>query len=128
MGTQTNWAVLTQEVEDRRKGVRLPVAFRIEVLGFDRTGRLFSERTQTSNISKDGCSFHTQTPLERGSIVAIRLVSDPNGGSGACKPLLFQIRWVEAEGTGSAAGAVKLQPENIWDVAFPSGDIPPESA
>ena len=51
----TEWELLSREVmQDRRKGKRVCLTFPIEVSGFDRSGRLFSERTVTQDISEAG--------------------------------------------------------------------------
>src|SRR6266849_4097065 len=104
MENLTEWSELSKlAMQDRRKGKRVPLAFPIEVSGFDRTGRHFSEATKT------------------GDVVAIKLIPRGNGLAPASKALLFQIAWVKPEADGWAAGALKLQPENIWHMSFPPG-------
>jgi hypothetical protein len=128
MAMLTDWEALSLEVmQDRRKGKRVPLAFPIEVSGFDRTGHLFAERTMTSNISKNGCGFLVKTPLHRGDVVAIKLIGRQDGHSPASKPLLFQIMWSTRTAAGWRAGALRLQPEGLWPVAFPASNqlIPP---
>ncbi len=123
MENLTEWAELTKLVmEDRRKGKRVPLAFPIEVSGFDRNGRHFSETTKTFDISEAGCRFHIKERLEPGDVVAIKLITRGNGLAPASKALLFQIAWVKPETDGWAAGALKLQPENIWHMSFPPGN------
>jgi hypothetical protein len=129
METLTEWDKLSQEVQqDRRKGKRVPLTFPIEVSGFDHTARLFSERTKTTDISEVGCRFQMKRPLSPGDVVAIKLLSRRNEKSPASKPLLFQIMWVQREPDGWIAGALKLQPENIWHVAFPPANQPKSGA
>ncbi len=129
MRAETDWEELSQEaLKDRRKGKRVPLAFPIEVSGFDSTGRLFAEYTTTSNISESGCRFQVQTQLERGDIVAIKLLSRRNDLAPASKPLLFQIAWVTQEAEGWTAGALQLESENLWHMAFPSSNLPKPSS
>jgi len=118
----TDWAELTKlAMEDRRKGKRVPLAFPIEVSGFDRTGRHFSEATKTSDISEAGCRFRIKAQLEPGEVVAIKLITRGNGLAPASKALLFQIVWVSRHPDCWEVGALKLQPENIWHMSFPPG-------
>ncbi len=121
METLTEWEKLSREVQqERRKGKRVPLTFPIEISGFDRTARLFSERTKTTDISEVGCRFLAKkTRLAPGDVVAIKLLSRGDEQSSASKPLLFQIIWVQRELEGWTVGALKLQPENIWHVTFP---------
>lgn len=129
MEAQTDWDKLSREVQqDRRRGKRVPLTFSIEVSGFDPTARLFSERTKTSDISEVGCRFRVKTPLSRGDVVAIKLLSRGNEQSPAGKPLLFQIVWVRHDPDGWTVGALKLQPENIWHVTFPPTNQPKSAA
>ena len=128
MRTETDWEELSQEAQkDRRKGKRVPLAFPIEVSGFDSTGRLFAECTATSNISESGCRFQVKTQLERGDVVAIKLLSRRNDLAPASKPLLFQIVLVAREAEGWTAGALQLESENLWHMAFPSSNLPKPS-
>ena len=129
MRAETDWEELSQEaLKDRRKGKRVPLAFPIEVSGFDPTGRLFAECTTTSNISESGCRFQVKTQLERGDVVAIKLLSRRNDLAPASKPLLFQIVWVAREAEGWTAGALQLESENLWHMAFPSSNLPKPSS
>ena len=90
--------------------------------GFDRTGRLFYERTVTSNVSENGCRFQVSKPLEPGDVVAIKIIGCQDASPAANKALLFQIRWIVRENGGWLAGALKLQPESIWHTSFPPGN------
>lgn len=117
--TAVEWEELSQQVMlDRRKCRRVPLAFPIQVFGFDPTGRLFSEMTTTCDISETGCKFHLIAPVESGAIIAIRLLSGRKDKSPG-KPLLFHIVWVARKADGCTVGAVQLQGENLWPMAFP---------
>jgi hypothetical protein len=103
------------------------MSFAIVVSGFDRSGRLFSEQASTIDISEAGCRFRVKIHLERGDVVAIRRSSRDKVRADAGKPLLFQIVWSTRDGDGWAAGALKLQSENIWHMAFPPSHRPKTS-
>lgn len=129
MQAVTEWEQLSQEIhQDRRKGKRVPLTFPIEVSGFDPTARLFMERTVTTDVSEVGCRFQVKTQLSRGDVVAIKLLNRGSGPSTACKPLLFQIVWVRRDSEGWTAGALMLQPENIWHIDFPGATQPKPAA
>jgi hypothetical protein len=117
--TAVEWEELSQQVMlDRRKCRRIPLAFPIEVFGFDPTGHLFSEMTTTSDISETGCKFHLIAPVEPGAVVAIKLLSCRKDKSPS-KPLLFHIVWVARKADGCTVGAAQLQGANLWPMAFP---------
>ncbi len=121
----TDWDALSQEaLRDRRRGKRVPLAFPIEVSGVDPGGRVFCERTATTDVSEEGCRFYLTAQLKRGDVVAIKLLGPGDEKSRASKPLLFQIVWTAREGDRWAAGALKLQPESIWGVGFPANNSP----
>ena len=123
MESLTDWELLSREVmQDRRKGKRVCLTFPIEVSGFDRSGRLFSERTVTQDISEAGCRFRMKTKAERGDVVAIKLLSRRDGPGPLARPLLFQIMWIKREEEAWIAGALKLQPEDLWHMSFPPGN------
>lgn len=125
----TDWEELSQEAQkDRRKGKRLPLTFPIAVSGFVKNGRMFGEATKTTDVSELGCRFTLKTPVASGDIVAIKLLSRRDGATPATAPLLFRIVWVHRDGNLWNVGAFKLQPENIWHVAFPEKPRPGESA
>lgn len=104
--------------DDRRRERRIPLTFPVEVNGFDRQGRYFSERTATTDVSEWGCRLQLAADVEPGTVVALRIVSRAPE-SGIRRALLFQIVWVEWGEGFNTVGAAKLQSENIWNMAFP---------
>jgi hypothetical protein len=83
----------------------------IEVCGFDRCGRFFTERAETCDVSDDKCKFYLRTEVERDAIVALRVVSRNDRRGNDSAPALFQIARIERESGGWALGAVKLHAE-----------------
>jgi hypothetical protein len=117
----TNWGELSTEAShDRRKERRIPLAFPIEVSGFDTNGKFFAERSVTMDISENGCKFQLKSQVERSSVLALKVFHRNGSGSFPERPLLFRVARVIQEDDGWTLGAVKLQPESIWCVAFPS--------
>jgi hypothetical protein len=120
MKAATNWEELSTEASrDRRREKRIPLAFPVEVSGFDKRGRFFSERTVTVDVSESGCRFQLKTEVERGAVVAIKLVSRHTGQPQPDRPLLFKVARVAQESSGWTLGAAKIQPESLWCVACP---------
>jgi hypothetical protein len=83
----------------------------IEVCGFDRCGRFFSERSETSNVSEEGCKFYLRTEVERDANVALRAVARNDRRGNDSAPALFHVARIERESGGWALGAVKLRAE-----------------
>jgi hypothetical protein len=119
MTTASYWKHLSRLIgDDRRKEKRALLVYPIEVHGFDRHGKFFSERTATSNISAEGCRFHLQAEVEPGTLVAVSVVRS-QASAPATRALLYQIVWTEPQETGWEAGACKLQEGDLWQVVFP---------
>jgi PilZ domain len=120
MKAETDWEELSAEASrDRRREKRIPLVFPIEVSGFDKNGRFFSERTVTADVSESGCRFQLKTEVERGAVLAIRLASQHARRQLPERPLLFKVARVAEEKSCWTLGASKLQPESLWCIAFP---------
>ncbi len=86
----------------------------IEVCGFDRCGRFFSERSETSNVSEEGCKFYLRTEVERDANVALRAIDRHDRRGNDSAPVLFQVSRIERESSGWALGASKLHGDDMW--------------
>lgn len=127
METTVNWEELGIEANrDRRREVRIPLAIAIEVTGFDATGRFFSDATRTVDISECGCSFWLKQRVERGGIVAIKVMAKGRKHPADQRPFLYQVARSTASGEGWVTGAAKLQAESVWFVAFPKTEPKPK--
>ena len=107
---------------DRRRCQRLHLSFPIQVSGTDTAGQPFCERTVTGDVSDEGCSFEFLREVRCGDTLRIKLVPRKGVEAGSGHTLLFEVAWVETSEWGWAIGACKLQPENIWHMAFPQKD------
>jgi hypothetical protein len=117
---RTNWEELSREAnKDRRRESRVALTFPIEVCGFNRLGRFFTERTTTSDISDGGCKFRLRTEIEREAVLAIRVIARRNGKEIDFRPTLFQVMWLEKRPEGWMMGTMKLQRVALWPVEFP---------
>jgi hypothetical protein len=108
----------TQAAIDRRHELRAELKFPVEVCGFDRNGRFFSEKTATSDVSDGGCKLHVRTEVDKGSVLAIRIIRRRFGLEVDARPMLFQVNWIRAAASGWDIGVAKLQPGKIWNVSF----------
>jgi hypothetical protein len=119
--TLTDWKELVKEISlDRRSGKRLRLNFLIEIVGFDPTGRLFTEQTKTLDISEFGCRFDLHTPVRSGNVLALRLLPPAKSTLPEGNPLLFEVIWSVSRRTGWTVGTRKLQDDKMWKVVtFP---------
>jgi hypothetical protein len=99
-----------------RREQRIASAFRIEVCGFNRYGRFFTERTLTSNISDGGCQLSLHVEVEKDSVVALRVIEHRNGCELDSRPVLFQVERMVAQASGWTLGVSRLQPVPVWGV------------
>jgi hypothetical protein len=99
---------------DRRQHPRFAQKIAIEVCGFNRHGRFFSEKTTTSDVSLGGCRFDLRTDVEKESVLAIRVIQRRNGQEIDARPVLFQVNWYQAQADRYTFGASKLQPGGMW--------------
>ncbi|HXZ13181.1 MAG TPA: hypothetical protein VEG64_12390 [Candidatus Sulfotelmatobacter sp.] len=91
----------------------------IEVSGFDRNGRFFSERTLTFDISDNGCKFNLQTEVDRQSALAIRMIHRRHGLELDSRPVLFEVARMEPQPGGWTMGASLMQPIGPWWIELP---------
>jgi hypothetical protein len=105
---------------------RIGLRFSIQVSGFDRFGKYFSERSETTNVSRNGCKFRVHTEIKPDSVVAIRVVrsKEPNGESA---PILFHVSRTEPVRDGWSVGAAKLLDGDPWSVDFAELDRRPKT-
>jgi hypothetical protein len=100
---------------------RIALRFTIEICGFDRSGKFFSERSETSNVSRHGCKFSVRTEIAPETVVAIRVLRAKAPGSPTA-PSLFQVARTEQTHDGWRAGAAMLQSDDVWAVDFAALD------
>jgi hypothetical protein len=115
----TNTAVHFEEVAHvarkyPRREQRIASAFRVEVCGFNRHGRFFTERTLTSNVSDSGCQFYLRIEVEEKSVVALRVIGHVHGCECDSRPTLFQVERIEPQASGWTLGVSKLQSVPVW--------------
>jgi hypothetical protein len=105
-----------------RREQRIASAFRVEVCGFNRHGRFFTERTLTTNISDGGCQLSLHVEVEKDSVLALRVIERRNGCELDSRPVLFQVERMVPQATGWTLGVSKLQAVPVWgaEVAQPA--------
>src|ERR1700719_1187497 len=104
----------TEHPREPRREQRIASAFRIEVCGFNRYGRFFTERTLTSNISDGGCQLSLRVEVEKDSVVALRVIEHRNGCELDSRPVLFQVERMVLQASGWTLGVSRLQPPLVW--------------
>jgi len=97
-----------------RRPERIALQFAIEVCGFDRCGRFFPARSETSNVSVGGCKFYLRTEVERVAVVALRVIERFEQHGNDAAPVLFQVARMERQSSGWTLGAWKLRAEDLW--------------
>lgn len=113
--TLTNWAELsTGSGNDRRHQPRVTVKYPIEVCGFSTQGHYFTERTFTLDVSDGGCKFNLHNEVEKGSVLAIRVITRRHGQESDTRPVLFQVNWFQAQPNKWTLGVSKLQAGADW--------------
>jgi len=119
----TNTLADWQEVKidrsrERRQQPRSEIRIPIEVCGFNKHSRFFTEKTVTHDVSDSGCRFNLRTEVEKESVIAIRVINHKNGCEVDSRPVLFQVNWFRELPDGYTLGASKLQPGPVWSVQF----------
>lgn len=100
-----------------RKEPRFTFCFQIQVRGLDSEMGMFLEHTNTADISKSGCRFTLQTPVERGSLIDIAVL----GEDGRLLPdrALYSVVWCRAAGNVYEVGVKLVDGPNLWNIQFP---------
>jgi hypothetical protein len=97
-------------VREDRRTIWLP----IEICGFDRWGRFFTERTTTLNVCESGCKFSLRTETSISAPFAIRMGNDCKSGEKPSHSVLFRIVRLEKFSGGWLVAASKLQHDECW--------------
>jgi len=86
----------------------------IEACGFDRSGRFFTERTETSDVSESGCKFRLRAEINSDAILALRIIGDRNNGVPPMRPVLFRTVQTEKDSCDWIVAVSKLQQNDPW--------------
>jgi hypothetical protein len=109
----------TDTNKNRRHQPRNNVKYPIEVCGFSKQGRYFTERTFTVDVSDGGCRLRLRNEVEKGSVVAIRVITRRHGQESDARPVLFHVNWFQAMSTNCTLGVSKLQAGAPWCSSVP---------
>jgi hypothetical protein len=125
--TLTNLQELTAESgSEQRHRPRVNTQYPIEVCGFSRHGRYFTERTFTLDVSDGGCKFRLRNEVEKGSVLALRVVARSHGQELDGRPVLFHVNWSLAAASTWTLGVSKLQAGAAWCASMPPAEEIPE--
>ena len=97
-----------------RREERFALPFEIEVTGINAEGAVFHMTAQTRNVSRWGCGFLSPVELRKDDIVAIRVASPEEAGTGKRPTIRFQVVRVEREKDGWGVGAWKMDQDDVW--------------
>jgi hypothetical protein len=97
-----------------QRAERFALQLSIEVCGFDRCGRFFTERSETCDLSDGGCKFYLRTEVDREAVVALRVIERFDRRGNGAAPVLFQVANMERGASGWTLGALKLRAEDSW--------------
>jgi len=121
--TLSNWQELTTESgSERHHQPRVQMQYPIEVCGFSRHGRYFAERSFTLDVSDGGCKFRLHNEVEKGSVLAIRVITRRHGQETDARPVLFQVNWFLAAAPTWTLGVSKLQAGAAWCASMPQAE------
>src|SRR5271156_5401181 len=105
-----------------QRAERFALQLSIEVCGFDRCGRFFTERSETCDISDGGCKFYLRTEVDREAVVAMRVIERYDQRGYGSAPVLFQVTRIERESSGWSLGALKLHAQDLGPIRPPRAD------
>lgn len=109
-----DWQTGRAKNAGRRKRLHVKIPVRISGVGPD--DAYFAEKSETVDVSFNGCCFMTKLPLPQGTIVAIRVSSGKQVIEEISKRGLFRIVWQQKVQGGFKTGARELLPHNLWDI------------
>ena len=113
--------------DGRRRQDRLPVNdIPAEIMGIDRAGHLFIERTFVEDVSDLGCRFNSRTVLHCGDIVSVKPLMPGEKVMAEQQSQLFEVMWTANHGTSCTVGARKLQGEKLENAKFPPPNYSPK--
>ena len=78
-----------------------------------------AERATTADVSENGCRLRLKAQPERGTAVAVRMVSERSAPAAEQRALLYGVDWVKRESERYLVGTSKLQAGNLWPMVFP---------
>ena len=111
---------------ERRQQSRVNAKYPIEVCGFSRHGLYFTERTFTLDVSDGGCKFLLHNEVEKGSVLAIRMITRRHEQELDGRPVLFHVNWFQAQPNAWTLGVSKLQAGAAWCASMPQAEKLPE--
>lgn len=98
---------------DRRGSRRVARAQAVQVRGFDATGRYFSERASTQDVSEGGCRLTLNTAVTIGTILRLTILA-PGGASGSGPAAQFEVVWTRQQGSRCEVGARLMKGSSPW--------------
>jgi hypothetical protein len=109
-----NLFVVERRKEERRIVMHVPV----EVTKKDSEGHEIRERTYIEDVSDFGCRFTARGPVQKGDIIALKIIGPHGNNLPDEKPRLYEIMWVAPKDRGTTVGARLVQGEKLSHAEF----------
>jgi hypothetical protein len=103
-----------------RRERRSPLAVVLRVCGFSAKGRIFSELSDTRNISPSGCCIRLRTRPLGHAALAVQVIPSEGPWIEGGAQLLYEIAWMEKREHGWDVGLFSLTGGDLLRVAFAS--------
>jgi hypothetical protein len=100
----------------KRSEPRKPVQIQVRIFGTDKQGRIFSEKTNTLDVSRSGAKLT--------GVKAEIQVDEIIGLTHGSNKVHFRVKWVGQHGSSTEGqlGVLNLTPERpLWDLPLPAG-------
>ena len=101
-----------------RYETRYDIPIEIEVIGIDRNGEVFHERTVTKDVSEWGCAFLLSVELKKDDIISLRVIPKDGLQIAPAQQAAFQIVRITLVENGWSIGAWKMESKGVWGAEF----------
>ena len=108
------WQTEHRSASGRKR--RVPKRIPIRISGAGPNDTYFTEKSETVNISYDGCCFLTYLALPPGTVIAIRVAEKNMDMEEGGKRGLFRMLWQKKIQGGFQTGAREILPHNLWNL------------
>jgi hypothetical protein len=110
--------------EERRLGKRFLLHSWVQIIGIDKSGSQFSERTRLEDVGDSGCRFTLQRVVRKGGFLGIIPLGEEGQNVQNEFPRLFVIIWVKNKGDRLTVGVRSLVKDELSDGGLQAGCSP----
>ena len=109
--------------QDRRRGKRIPLSFKVEVSGIGLDGVPYCDQAAASEVSNRGCQIHLKREIKSGDMLTLRVIRENGATTDPEAPFLYQIVWARKNNGSWVAGLEALEPGNPWHITIPRESV-----